>query len=168
LSYPPVRSKEKLEPPVPPAGLKAPRALSFLLPMRRSAREKDLSASGFAGGFDPTRQASLSASDFALRAWGFALGATTRQVAEGGTVDTWERVAWQYVLIAQRVEILSESLVPIRKDSSSLASLAPLRLAILNRYQKPTTGSAGSCFETILVIVIDFYLENEIYITNSH
>jgi len=49
-------TREKLE---PLASLKAPRTLSFLLPMRRSAREKSLSASGF------------------------ALRATTRQVAEG-------------------------------------------------------------------------------------
>ena len=34
--------REKLE---PPASLKAPRTLSFLLPMRRSAKEKSLSAS---------------------------------------------------------------------------------------------------------------------------
>ncbi len=33
--------REKLE---PPASLKAPRTLSFLLPMRRSAKEKSLSA----------------------------------------------------------------------------------------------------------------------------
>jgi len=57
----PVWPKEKLE---PPASLKAPRALSFFLPMRRSAKEKSLSASGF------------------------ALRATTRQIAEGGTADT--------------------------------------------------------------------------------
>ena len=38
-------TREKLEPPVPPAELKAPRTLSFLLLMRRSAREKSLSVS---------------------------------------------------------------------------------------------------------------------------
>jgi len=35
-------TREKLE---PPASLKAQRTLSFLLPMRRSAKEKSLSAS---------------------------------------------------------------------------------------------------------------------------
>jgi hypothetical protein len=92
--------REKLE---PPASLKTPRALSFLLPMRGSAKEKSLSASGF------------------------ALRATTRQVAEGGTADTWGRSARQYALIARRVGIFSESSVPIREKSFSLASLAPCR-----------------------------------------
>jgi hypothetical protein len=49
--------KEKSEPPVPQAGLKAPRTLSFFLLMRRSARKKSLSASGFA-----------------LQAWGYLPG----------------------------------------------------------------------------------------------
>ena len=83
-------TREKLE---PPASLKAPRTLSFLLPMRRSAREKSLSASGFA-----------------LRAWGYALAS--------------------YDPTRRPDKSLRGTVVPIRKKSSPLAFFAPLRLVI--------------------------------------